>query len=103
MSEKELRRRRVTRATVAAKRGQNIFDVEPIDVRSCSGGVAQLCGSFTYLGSLADIKGSSGPEIRRRIKKAGEAFRGAWILWKMKGLSFKLKGRLYSVGDVIQL
>ena len=28
--------------------------------------------------------------------RAGEAFRGTWILWKMKGLSLKLKGRLYS-------
>ena len=95
MSEKELRRRRVTRVTAAAKRGEKIFDIEPIEVRSCNGGVAQSCGSFTYLGSLTDIKGSSSPEIRRRIKKAG-AFRGAWILWRMKGLSLKLKGRLYS-------
>ena len=79
MSEKELRRRRVTRVTAAAKRGEKIFDIEPIEVRSCNGGVAQLCGSFSYLGSLTDVKGSSGPEIRRRIKKAGEAFRGAWI------------------------
>ena len=96
MSEKELRRRRVTRMTATAKRGEKIFDIEPIEVRSCNGGVAQSCGSFTYLGSLTDIKGSSSPEIRRRIKKAGEAFRGAWILWRMKGLSLKIKGRLYS-------
>ena len=96
MSEEELRRRRVTRVTAAAKRGEKSFDIEPIEVRSCNGGVAQSCGSFTYLGSLTDIKGSSGPEIRRRIKNAGEAFRGAWVLWRMKGLSLKLKGRLYS-------
>ena len=97
MSEKELRRRRVTRVTAAAKRGEKIFDIEPIEVRSCNGGVAQSCGSFTYLGSLTDVKSSSGPEIRRRIKKAGEACRGAWILlWRMKGLLLKLKGPLYS-------
>ena len=35
-------------------------------------------------------------EIRRRIEKAGEAFRSVWNLWKIKGLSLKLKGRLYS-------
>ena len=97
MSEKELRRRRVTRMTAAAKRGEKIFDIEPIEMRSYSGGVAQSCGSFTYVGSLTDVKGSLGSEIRRRIKKAGEAVRGAWILWRMKGLSLKLKGRLYSV------
>ena len=92
MSEKELRRRRVTRVTAAAKRGEKFS----IEVRSCSGGVAKSCGSFTYLGSLTDVKGSSGPEIKRRIKKPGEAFRSVWSLWKMKGLSLKLKGRLYS-------
>ena len=53
-------------------------------------------GSFSYPGSLTDGKGSSGPEIRRRIKRAVEAFRGAWILWRMKGLLLKLKARLYS-------
>ncbi len=74
MSEKELRRRTVTRATAAAKRGEKIFDVEPV-VRSCSGEVAKTYGSFVYLGSLTTAKGSSGPEIRRRIIKAGEAFR----------------------------
>ena len=68
MSEKELRRRRVTRVTAAAKRGEKISDIEPIEVRSCNGRVAQSCGSFTYLGSLTNVKGSSGPEIRRRIK-----------------------------------
>ncbi len=41
MSEKELRRRRVTRATAAAKRGEKIFDVEPVEVKSCSGEVAK--------------------------------------------------------------
>ena len=47
-------------------------------------------------GSLIDDKGSSGPEIRRRIKKASETFRRLWRVWAMKGLPLKLKGRLYS-------
>ena len=38
VSEKELRRRRVTRATATAKRGEKSFDVEPMEVRSYSGG-----------------------------------------------------------------
>ena len=42
MSEKELRRRRVTRVTAAAKRGDKIFDIEPIEVRSCSVGVSRI-------------------------------------------------------------
>ena len=41
-------------------------------------------------------KGSCGPEIRRRIKKASEVFRRLWRIWAMKGLPLKLKGRLYS-------
>ena len=39
---------------------------------------------------------ASGPEIRRRIKKASETFRRLWRVWAMKGLPLKLKGRLYS-------
>ena len=65
-------------------------------MRSNNGGVAKVCGSFLYLGSLTDNKGSSGPEIRRRIKKASETFRRLWRVWAMKGLPLKLKGRLYS-------
>ena len=65
-------------------------------MRSCNGEVAKACGSFLYLGSLTDKKGSSGPEIRRRIKKATETFRRLWRVWAMKGLPLKLKGRLYS-------
>jgi hypothetical protein len=43
--------------------------------KCCNGGVAKACGSFLYLGSLTDKKGSSGPEIRRRIKKARRQLR----------------------------
>ena len=46
--------------------------------------------------SLSDKKGSSGPEIRRRIKKATETFKRLWRVWAMKGLPLKLKDRLYS-------
>ena len=76
--------------------GGGVFNVEPVEVRSCNGGVAKACGSFLYLGSLTDKKGSSGPEIRRRIKKATETFRRLWWVRAMKGLPLKLKGRLYS-------
>ena len=48
------------------------------------------------MGSLTDNEVSSGPEIRRRIKKATEAFRRLWRVRAMKGLPLKLKGRLYS-------
>ena len=65
-------------------------------MRSRDGGAAKACGSFLYLGSLTDNKGSSGPEIRRRIKKATETFRRLWRVWAMKGLPLKLEGRLYS-------
>ena len=64
-------------------------------MRGCNGGVAKACGSYLYLGSLTNSKSSSGPEIRRRIKKASETFRRLWRVWTMKGLQLKL-GRLYS-------
>ena len=78
------------------ERGEKLFEVEQVEVRSCNGGVAKACGSFLCLGSLTDKKGSSGPEIRRRIKKATETFRRLWRVWAMKGLPLMLKGRLYS-------
>ena len=57
-------------------RGENLFEVQPVEVRSCNGGVAKASGSFFYLGSLTDNKGSSGPEMRRRIKKANVRLSG---------------------------
>ena len=82
----------LTRAKAVLKRGEKVFDVELVEVRSCNGGVANACGSFLYLGSLTDNKGSSGPEIRRRIKKTNETFRRLWRVWAMKGLPLTLKG-----------
>ena len=78
MSESQLKARRATRAKAVLERREKIFDVEQVEVRSCNGGVAKACGSFLYFGSHTDNKGSSGPEIRRRIKKASETFRSIW-------------------------
>jgi len=75
MSENQVRARRATRARAVLERGEKVLNVELAEVRSCNGGVAKACGSFLYLGSLTDNKGSSGPETRRRIKKATETFR----------------------------
>ena len=51
------------------ERGESIFDVGQVEVRCCNGGVAKACGSFLYLGSLTDNKGSSDPEIRKRNRE----------------------------------
>jgi len=75
--------------------GWEVFDVELVEVRSYNGGVVKACGRFPYLGSLTDNKDSSGPEIRRRIKKATGIFRRLWQVWATKGLPLKLKCRLY--------
>ena len=96
MSEKELRRRRVTRDTAAKKRGEKVMDAEPVEVKCCNGEMVTPCGSFVYLGSLTTVKGASGPEIRRRIIKAGEICRSLGKVWAMKGLPLKLKGRLFT-------
>ena len=92
----QLKARRATRAKAVLERGEKIFEVEQVEVRSCNGGVAKACGSFLYLGYITDNNGSSSPEIRRRIKKVNEIFRRLWRVWAMKGLSLKLKGRLHS-------
>ena len=52
-----------------------VFNMEHVEVSSCNKGAAKVCGSFLYLGSLTDNKGSSGPKIRRRINKASETYR----------------------------
>ena len=96
MTEKELSRRRVTRDTAAKKRGERTIKAEPVEVKCCNGQKVIPGGSFVYLGSLTNNKGESGPEIRRRIIKAGEVCRSLGKVWKMKGLSLKLKGRLFA-------
>ena len=84
MCESQLTARRATRAKAVLERGEKLFEVEQVEVRSCNEGEAKACGSFLYLGSLTDKKGSSGPEIR--IKKATETFRRLWRVWAMKRL-----------------
>ena len=79
MSESQLKARRATRAKAVLERGEKLFEVEQVEVRSCNGGVAKACGSFFYLGSLTDKKGSSGPEIKggsRRQRRLSEDFGG---------------------------
>ena len=44
----------------------------------------QTCGNLFYLGSLS---GSSGPEMRRRIKKASETFRRLWRVMGNEGIA----------------
>ena len=96
MSVEALSRRRVTRDTAAKKRGEKVMDAEPVEVKCCNGKMVTPCGSFVYLGSLSTVRGSSGPEIRRRIMKAGGVCRSLGKVWAMKGLPLKLKGRLFA-------
>ena len=92
MSESQLKARRATRAKAVLERGEKLFEVEQVEVRSCNGGVAKACGSFLYLGSLTDKKGSSGPEIRRRIKKATEkTFQKTLAGLGNEGIAFEAK------------
>ena len=64
MSESQLKARRATRAKAVLEREEKIFEVEPVEVRSCNGGVAKVCGSFLYLGSLTDNKRFFWPRAR---------------------------------------
>ena len=69
MSESQLKARTPTRAKAVLERGEK---VELVEVRNYNEGVAKACGSFLYLGSLTDNEGSSGLEMRRRIKENQE-------------------------------
>ena len=48
MSESQLKARRATRAKAVLERGEKLFEVEQVEVRSCNGGVAKARGSFLY-------------------------------------------------------
>ena len=65
MSESQLKARRATRAKAVLERGEKVFEVEPVELRSYNGGVAKACGSFLYLGSLTDNKGLSWPRDKK--------------------------------------
>jgi len=95
MSASQLKARRPTRTQAGLERGEMIIDMEQVGLKSCNEGLA--CGSFLYMGSLMDNKGSCGPEIRKRIKNAPKTFRKLRQVWAMKGLPLKLKGGLFSV------
>jgi hypothetical protein len=50
---------------------------------------------FTYLGSCISSDGSVTDEVRARISKARIAFANLRHLWRQKGMSLELKGRVY--------
>ena len=43
MSESQLKARRATRAKAVLERGEKIFDVELVEVKSCNGEIAKVC------------------------------------------------------------
>jgi len=55
MSESQLKARRTTRAKAVLERGEKLFDVEQVEVRRCSEGVAKVCGSFLYLAFVHSV------------------------------------------------
>ena len=50
---------------------------------------------FTYLGSCISSDGSVGKEVSARISKARAAFANLRHLWRQRGISLELKGRVY--------
>ena len=62
---------------------------------SLSGEVLEVVSSFTYLGSCISNDGGVDSEIHARIGKARAAFSKLRHLWREKGVSERLKGRVY--------
>ena len=50
MSESQLKARRATRAKAVLERGEKLFEVEQVEVRSCNGGVAKGMRKLSLLG-----------------------------------------------------
>ena len=64
VSESQLKARRATRAKAVLERGEKIFEVEPVEVRSCNGGVAKACGSFLlFLGNEGIALGAKSSSV----------------------------------------
>jgi hypothetical protein len=57
--------------------------------------VIEVVDQFVYLGSCISSGGSIGNEIATRISKARSVFANLGHLWRQRGLSLKLKGRVY--------
>ena len=55
----------------------------------------QVVDHFTYLGSCISCDATLKNEISARISRALVAFRNLGHLWRQKGISLKLKGRVY--------
>ena len=59
------------------------------------GEILEVVEQFTYLGSCVSSDGSLSNEIDARISKARIAFANLRHLWRQKGISLSLKGRVY--------
>ena len=96
MTANELKQRRYGRRTRARRRGEKVRKVEKIEVKGCGGGIARCTAKFCYLGSMTTSDCASSEEIARRMILAETTFWRLKKIWDMKGLSLKLKARLYS-------
>jgi hypothetical protein len=56
----------------------------------------QVVDKFIYLGSCINNSGTLSDEVDARISKARLTFRGLNHLWRHKGISLRVKGRVYS-------
>ena len=90
MSESQLKARRATRAKAVLERGEKIFEVEQVEVRSCNGGVAKACGSFLYLGSLTD-KRIIWPRDKKEDQEGNGDFQKTLASLGNEGIAFEAK------------
>jgi hypothetical protein len=60
------------------------------------GEALEVVERFTYLGSCISSDGSVTDEVEARVSKARIAFANLRHLWRQKGLSLGLKGRVYN-------
>ncbi|KER32547.1 hypothetical protein T265_01422 [Opisthorchis viverrini] len=59
------------------------------------GELLEIVGNFTYLGSCISSDGIVSDEVSARISKARITFANLRHLWRQKGISLDLKGRVY--------
>ncbi|KER19936.1 hypothetical protein T265_11404 [Opisthorchis viverrini] len=73
-----------------------LMDVQSLNTPfTIQGEVLEVGERFTYLGSCISSDCSVTDEVNTRISKARAAFAYLRLLWRQKGLSLNLKGRVY--------
>ena len=94
MTEKQQRQLRSTRLSARTRQGKIPHEVEPVEVLTCHGSNAKVCGKLVYLGTLLVPNCSATPEIYRRCDMACDIFYSLIHVWNSLSINTITEGKL---------